>query len=161
MNCLLVFILQLILRLLPSNRPSTIIICSQIMKGLLKFVLLLCILLLAGSAHTTHPRIAFFPGNSVEPSVPGFDSKKHNDRLLSSNAPINKKGSHNKLKATEVDDDDDLRATRKNSGTICISFLYTEASDYITLFRKSSLPFCEHFSLTSSFKFIIHRVIRI
>ena len=130
------------------------------MKGLLKFVLLLCILLLAGNAHTTHPRIGFFPGNTFEPSVPGSYSTKHNDRLLSSNAPISRKGSHDKLKATEVDDDDDdLRA--KNLGTVCISFLYTEASDYIHLFRKSSLPFCEHFSLTSSFKFIIHRVIRI
>ncbi|MFL5745967.1 MAG: hypothetical protein ACJ751_14940 [Niastella sp.] len=131
------------------------------MKGLLKFVLLLCILLLAGNAHTTHPRIGFFPGNTFEPSVPGNYSKDHNDRLLSSNAPINKKGSHDKLKATEVDDDDDLRASKKNVGTICISFLYTEASDCTTMFRKSSLPFCEHFSLTSSFKFIIHRVIRI
>jgi hypothetical protein len=131
------------------------------MKGLLKFVLLLCILLLAGTAHTTHPRIGFFPGNTFEPSVPGNYSKEHNDRLLSSNAPINKKGSHDKLKATEVDDDDDLRTSRKNSGSVCISFLYTEASDYITMFRKSSLPFCEHLSLTSSFKFIIHRVIRI
>ena len=131
------------------------------MKGLLKFVLLLCILLLAGNAHTTHHRIGFFPGNTFEPSVPGNYFKEHNDRLLSSNAPINKRGSHNKLKATEVDDDDDLRISKKNLGTICISFLYTEGSDYITLFRKSSLPFCEHFSLTSSFKFIIHRVIRI
>ena len=131
------------------------------MKGVLKFVLLLCILLLAGNAHTTHPRIGFFPGNTFEPSVPGNYSKEHNERLLSSNAPISRKRSHDKLKATEVDDDDDLRASRKNSGTICISFLYTEASDCMTLFRKSSLPFCEHFSLTSSFKFIIHRVIRI
>ncbi|WP_133055245.1 hypothetical protein [Niastella koreensis] len=131
------------------------------MKGLLKFVLLLCILLLAGNAHTTHPRIGFFPGNTFEPTVPGNFSKEHNDRLLSSNAPINRKRSHDKLKATEVDDDDDLRPSRRNAGSICISFLYTEASDYITLFRKSSLPFCEHFSLTSSFKFIILRVIRI
>jgi hypothetical protein len=130
------------------------------MKGLLKFVLLLCILLLAGNAHTTHPRIGFFPGNTFERSVAGNYSTEHNDRLLSSNAPINRKGSNEKIKATEVDDDDDdLRA--KNLGTVCISFLYTEASDYIHMFRKSSLPFCEHFSLTSSFKFIIHRVIRI
>ena len=131
------------------------------MKGLLKFVLLLCILFLAGTAHTTHPRKSFFPGNIFELSVPGNFHKEHNDRLLSSNAPINRKGSHNKLKATEVDDDDDLRASKKNVGTICISFLYTEASDCIYMFRKSSLPFCEHFSLTSLFKFIIHRVIRI
>jgi hypothetical protein len=131
------------------------------MKGLLKFVLLLCILLLAGNAHTIHPRIGFFPGNTFEPSVPGNYSKEHNDRLLSSNAPLNRKGTHYKLKATEVDDDDDLRASKKNLGTICISFLYTEGSDCITLFRKSSLPFCEHLSLASSFKFIIHRVIRI
>jgi hypothetical protein len=131
------------------------------MKGLLKFFLLLCILMLAGNAHTTHPRIGFFQGNIFEPSVPGNYSKEHNDRLLSSNAPINRKSHHDKLKATEVDDDDDLRASKKNLGTICISFLYTEASDCITMFRKSSLPFCEHFSLTSLFKFIIHRVIRI
>lgn len=131
------------------------------MKGLLKFVLLLCILLLAGNAHTTHPRIGFFPGNTFELSVPGNYSKEHNDRILSSNAPINKKDSQDKLKATEDDDDDDLRASKKNLGTVCISFLYTEGSDDSHKFRKSSLPFCEHFSLTSSFKFIIHRVIRI
>ena len=132
------------------------------MKGVLKFFLLLCILLLAGNAHTTHHRIGFFPGNTFELSVPVNYSTEHHDRLLSSNAPINRKGSRDKLKATEVDDDDDdLRASKKNLGSICISFLYAEASDCLHLFRKSSLPFCEHFSLTSSFKFIIHRVIRI
>ncbi|MBO9200552.1 MULTISPECIES: hypothetical protein [Niastella] len=132
------------------------------MKGLLKFILLLCILLLAGNAHTTHPRIGFFPGNTFELSQPGNYSTEHNDRLLSSNAPINRKGSHEKLKATEVDDDDDdLKASKKNLATICISFLYSEASDYLHMLHKSSLPFCDHFSLTSSFMFIIHRVIRI
>jgi hypothetical protein len=132
------------------------------MKVLLRFVLLLCILLLAGNAHTTHLRIGYFPGDTFERTFPVSYSFLHHDRLLGSNAPASKKGSHNKLKATEVDDDDDdLRATRKNLGTICISFLYTEGSEYIDMFRKSSLPFCEHFSLTSPYKFIIHRVIRI
>ncbi|OQP52770.1 hypothetical protein A4H97_23995 [Niastella yeongjuensis] len=118
--------------------------------------------MLAGNAHTTHPRIGFFPGNTIERAQFGNYSTEHNDRLLSSNAPINRKGSRERIKATEVeDDDDDLRTSKKNLGTVSISFLYNEASDYTYMFRKSSLPFCEHFSLTSSFKFIIHRVIRI
>ena len=132
------------------------------MKVLLRFVLSLCILLLAGNAHTTHPRIGYFPGNIFELSPSGNFSTEHNDRLLSNNTPANRKSPHQKIKAVEVDDDDDdLRASKKNLGTVCISFLYTETSDYIHMYRKSSLPTCEHFSLTSSSKFIIHRVIRI
>jgi hypothetical protein len=144
-----------------GNCPSTII-CSQIMKLLLRFVLLLCILLLAGNAHTTHLRIGYFPGNTFELSVPCNFSSVHNDRLLSSNAPLSGKNSRDKLKAAEVDDDDDdVRAAKKNIGFISIPFLYTQVSDYIHTFRKCSLPFCEHFSLISPYKFIIHRVIRI
>lgn len=132
------------------------------MKLLLRFVLLLCILLLAGNAHTAHLRIGYFHGNTFELSVPGIFSSVHKDLVLSSHAPASGKNSRSKLKATEVDDDDDdVRAAKKNIGFISIPFLYTQVSDYIHTFRKSDLPFCEHFSLISPYKFIIHRVIRI
>lgn len=131
------------------------------MKLLTRILLLLCILLLAGHAHTSQIRIAYLPGSLLERSVSANYSTVHYDRVLSNAPASHRKNAFEKIRATEVNDDDQLKVSKKNFTTYCISFLYTAPADHLCGCYNSSLPFCEHFSLTSTYKFIIHRVIRI
>jgi len=131
------------------------------MKFFIRFLLSLCVLLLAGRAHTSQSRFAYLPGSILERSVPANYSLVHYDRILNNAPASNKKGAFEKVRATVVDDDNELKVSKKNFTTYCISFLYTKPADYLCRCYNSSLPFCEHFSLTSTDKFIIHRVIRI
>lgn len=131
------------------------------MKFIIRFLLSLCILLLAGNAHTSQGRIAYLPGNLLERSAPASYSTVHYHRLLNNAPATNRKRAFENIRATEVDDDDELKVSKRDFTTYCISFLYTQPADYICRCYNSSLPFCEHFSLTSTYKFIIHRVIRI
>jgi hypothetical protein len=131
------------------------------MKLFLRFLLSLCVLLLAGNANPGQSRIAYLPGGILERSVSTNYFILHYDRVFS-NAPDSKRNRFfEKIKAAEVDDDDQLKVCKKSFTSYCISFLYTQPSDYCCRYYNSSLPFRKHFSLTSTCKFIIHRVIRI
>ncbi|NII28177.1 hypothetical protein HB364_24050 [Pseudoflavitalea sp. X16] len=65
--------------------------------------------------------------------------------------------------AVEIEEDDESASSKKQGGTshYPISYLYAPepGGDYCNGCNR--LPFCEHFSRTSSYKFILHRVIRI
>src|SRR5581483_2782405 len=65
---------------------------------------------------------------------------------------------HDKIKATEIEDDDELESFRKYSGTSngCITLFCTQALRSIHHFIKHRLPICEHLSYFSSYKFIFH-----
>ncbi len=67
------------------------------------------------------------------------------------------------MKAVEVEDDDESEPYRKllDSNNYSNTFLYEQAPVYILSSLENRLPFCEHFSYVSNYKFIIHRVIRV
>lgn len=68
-----------------------------------------------------------------------------------------------KIKAIEIQEDEESGSSRKysESRNACIAFYAALNNSDIPCYFKSCLPFCEHFSYSSSYKFIIHRVIRI
>lgn len=72
-------------------------------------------------------------------------------------------GQINRPKAIELEEEDDSYSSKKcpDIHTCCFSFLDIRSPRYIYSDLRVPLPFCEHFSWFSSFKFIIHRVLRI
>jgi hypothetical protein len=132
------------------------------MKFFIRFLLSLCVFLLAGNVNPGQSRIAYLSANFLERSVSANNSATvHYDRILSSVPFPNRKSAFEKIRATEVNDDDLLKASKRNFTTYYISFFYTEPADYLCRCYNSSLPFCEHFSFVATSRFIIHRVIRI
>lgn len=67
------------------------------------------------------------------------------------------------VNATEREDDDELPSERKlvEINNYFISFFYTHSHGYFHSYLKDRLPFCKHFSYTSSGKYIVQRAIRV
>jgi len=117
------------------------------MKLFIRYLLAFCFLLLGGYVLTCHNRIC---------------SAVRNDRgqIRKTTSSSHKIG--HSIKATENEDDDESSSSRKYARTTCYSitfFRQTPGSVYHD--PENRLPFCEHFSYSSSDKFIVHRVIRI
>ena len=131
---------------------------------LIRCILLLCFLSWGEYAHTHQNHMGYFPGKMAERSVQAGFAGIQNDHALLSKAPSPKKGNRVKesIKATEMEDDDETDSSGKHSETTncAITFFYAQAPGYSCHYLKNRLPFCEHFSW-SSYKFILHGVIRI
>lgn len=131
-------------------------------RFLIKCFLALCFLLLKGYGHLyadtdqdyLYRSLQQHSESSVQVTPP------QNDQALLSNAPSSG-AKKEKIKATEVEDEEESFSGRKHL-LISTYFLFNpqEPASYYS-YLKNPLPFCNHFSYSSSYKFIIHRVIRV
>jgi len=126
------------------------------------FVFSFCLLLLTGSCYGITPCKKTDTNRSTQSIV-----KTHHDFAeyasyglsLRKNTNVNE----NREDFISVEDDDDLVITRK----LVAPTKYTLIPDYSSLvvifysYSKSRLPFCKHLSYTSSYKYILQRVLRI
>jgi hypothetical protein len=133
------------------------------MRLLIRWLLLLCFLSSGGYAHTHQHRIGYLPEKITERSVQAGFSGLQNDNATLSQAPSpNKENKVNEgIRTTEMEDDDESDPSKKHAATSnCSITFYAQASGDNSHYFKNRLPFCEHFSW-SSYKFILHGVIRI
>lgn len=132
------------------------------MRAVTLSVFLLFLFLLTGSK---------FGNGNIESSVSNTSSQKivkcsHTVTLSNSNGPSLRKNlrlNDNREDFITLEDDDDLVVTRKLSTPVKLLFIPDYASTLVTYFNfpKNRLPFCKHFSYTSSCKYILQRVLRI
>jgi hypothetical protein len=130
---------------------------------LVNFFLSLCFFLLKGHSHlyadtdqeNLYTSLRQHSESTVQIKV--FDLRSH--QPLISNAPSSG-AKKEKIKATEVEEEESFSARKhlQISHYFCLSS-QEPTSDYSYL--KNPLPFCNHFSYSSSDKFIVHRVIRV
>lgn len=62
------------------------------------------------------------------------------------------------VKVTEIEEDEDESVSVRKSAELChstITFLRVQASEQIVCSHKARLPFCKHFSYTSSYRHIL------
>jgi len=138
------------------------------MRVLIKFFLSLCFFLIRGDDYLTANTIQHCTYSAPEAYLkyPVPDHLSVIRKSLAQANPTTSPGARKeiyKFKATEVEDDDEIPASKKQLkiSNNCISFFSTcEPASFHTCFKRP-LPFCKHFSYSSSNKFIVHRVIRI
>lgn len=136
------------------------------MRLLVKFFLSCCLLLLKGYgqlyADTEQEAIYNSLCTLSESSVHINVTDVHTTQAIIKSAnPSGAKKVRFKLKATEVDDDDDVSPGRKHHLLSDYCNCYPQQPASFCTYYKHPLPFCRHFSYASSEKFIVHRVIRI
>ncbi len=139
-------------------------------RRLIRLFLFLCFLLLRGDLHlyahayynTNSYTTANIPETSLHASYcPIQDLELHISVVPSSDA----ENVSDKIKATEIEDEDESESfhCRKllEVTNDCTASYYAQASGYVQRYLQNRLPFCRHFSYSSSYKFIVHRAIRI
>jgi hypothetical protein len=134
------------------------------MKLLINFFLPFCFLLLGNYAYTGQHRAGIKLNNIFEKPAPASCSTPQQERVIGCSIPSPSAGKvHDKIKATEIEEDDELEFFRKYSGTSngCITLFCTQALGSIHHFIKDRLPICKHLSYISSYKFLFHCVMRI
>ena len=136
------------------------------MRVLIRFTISLCFLLWGGYTHAYQQRLYSTLKQRFARCVQASSSGEQDDQArVSKNYPANT--GHNAgdaVEATEIEEEDDeSSAFKKRSlgGNGCHSFLDGQAASDVPDYLNAPLPFCEHFSYSSSNKFIFHRVIRI
>lgn len=131
------------------------------MRMLIRFLLLVCFLSLGGYVqacptclyHATE-KVCHRAANEIHCS----GSRSEEEQLSRTPLPGTRKADH-KIKAVEIQEDDESDSNKKNQGAEYTSF--SSYSGDIHQHLTSRLPFCKHFSYSSAQKFIINRVIRI
>jgi len=134
------------------------------MRLLIRFIFSLCFLCLGGYAYTHQFRVTYSSNNIFEASAQTYITSLQNDKVvISKDHSSNTRKLNDKVKAVEIDDDDDPVSFKKYSeaGNYCIDFFYLPKPVYVYRNNNSRLPFCNHFSGSSCDKFIVNRVIRI
>lgn len=137
------------------------------MRLIVTFLLSFVFLFVKGNAHQYHPAYnnkityaALHLSPTATPSVLSFERKT--GAILQKDVADN--AASDPVNATEVDEDDDDSISSRKLVEITnyfISFLYDHLFADYHRYKKERLPFCKHFSYSSSFKYIIQRVIRI
>lgn len=137
------------------------------MRLLIRLIISLCLLLRVGYAHADQGFIGNAPESLFDRPVQIHLSARKDGKVTVSKAPASNTGNkaNDMIIATEMEEeeDDEPVSSKKHAGTRngCIPFLYARTPEDYYRYLKNHLPFCEHFSRSSSFKFIIHRTIRI
>ena len=143
------------------------------MKLLLKFLLPFCFLFLGRYVYTSQTRVCHLPNYTLEsalvtaatPSITSPDNiaKHHKPGVIYRTPSSNTKKLGDRIKATEIEDDDDLESFKKQAaaGSYCTTFFYALAPEKTHHYLSKRLPLCEHFSYFSSSCFIINCVFRI
>jgi hypothetical protein len=117
-----------------------------------------------GYAYTHQFHVGYSSNNIFEAATQSYIVSLQNDKaVISKDHSSNTKKLNDKIKAVEIEDDDDPVSFKKYSevNNFCIDFFYVQKPAYVYRYNNSRLPFCEHFSRSSCDKFIINRVIRI
>ncbi|TWI87864.1 hypothetical protein LX66_1938 [Chitinophaga japonensis] len=117
------------------------------MRLFIRYLLACCFLLLGGYVLTCHNRIC---------------SAVRNDKAQVRKTASSTEKFSDSMAVTESEDDDESPSSRKyaKTATYCVTF-FEQAPGRISCDAENHLPFCEHFSYSAPYKFIIHRVIRI
>lgn len=134
---------------------------------LIRYLLSLFFLFWGGYAHLHHHRCCYGSNKIYQGSVQVGLSSSSNRRICFSKAPPASNGPriyYSRIKATivEEEEDEETESSRNHSNTSYYTgFFYAQSMGAIDHQLNGRLPFCEHFSYSSSSKFILHRVIRV
>ncbi|WP_298741492.1 hypothetical protein [uncultured Chitinophaga sp.] len=135
------------------------------MRVLIKLLLSICVLLLGGYALSCHNTTGYYPKKVFDKSPHiHYTCSRYEEAQVSKTPPPKTKKGREKIKAIEIEEEDeDPTLFRKYSetGNTLIAFINTHIPTSVYPSFEGALPFCEHFSYFSSYKFIIHLVIRI
>ena len=134
------------------------------MRLLIRFIFSVCFLLIGGYAYTHQFHLGYSSNNIFQATAQNYIASLQNDKVVISKDHSSNTRKHNdKIKAVEIEDDDDPVSFKKYSETsnFCIDFFYVQKPAYVCQRNNNRLPFCKHFSRSSCDKFIINRVIRI
>src|SRR5690242_11418572 len=127
------------------------------MRWLFRLLLSLCFILVGGYAllHSHHSGYALnsVSKNSLQSDHP---SQLSDDAYINSIASPSAKKMYERIKAVEIEDDDESEPLRKLLDTNYYSntFLFAHIQSHILSSLENPLPFCAHFSYVSSYKFI-------
>jgi hypothetical protein len=137
------------------------------LKLVIRFLLTSCFLLLGWYAHTSQAPIGL-PQSSVDTPAQDSYTVFQYDRSFFIAAPapgtdpVSDPFEGREDEEDDDDDDDEVKSSKKHSGSGSggMPSFYQQASAWVYSI-SCRLPFCEHLSYTSAFKFIMHCVIRI
>jgi hypothetical protein len=137
------------------------------LKLVIRFLLTSCFLLLGWYARTSQAPIGS-PENTIDRSTQDSYTIVEYDQTFFIAAPapctdpVNDPFEDREEEEDDDDDDDDVKSSKKHSGAGSggMPSYYQQASGWFSSI-SCRLPFCEHLSYTSAFKFIMHCVIRI
>lgn len=124
------------------------------------------ILLLGGYSHSYCPPDSFTPGKYFQNlTADEFPADTHCEEAdqFANPAPTDAREASEKLKAVEIQEDEDSQTFRKQQlfARLLVVAFFADANRLAAIFPQPELPFCPHFSYASPEKFIVHRVIRI
>ncbi|WP_285057128.1 hypothetical protein [Pedobacter ginsengisoli] len=121
------------------------------MRVAIVFFLSLCLFVLKGhgDVYGSTPRLEKLQHIKPEHAGPGLKLSKNNGLT------------EKKEDLIGIEDDEDLASSRKYMPPVICFIILASISLYCYSFLKSSLPFCWHLSYTSSYKYILQRVLRI
>ena len=138
------------------------------MRLVITFFLSLVFLLLGGTNHlhartNDHRTCYALPQRSVKSELARMHVVKYSPPIIRKSTFSG--AAHQKIKATEVKEEDESESESSRKlvaiSNYFISLLYDQVFGHFHRYLKDSIPFCKHFSYTSSYKYIIQRVIRI
>ena len=135
------------------------------MKSVIIFFLSLCFLLLTGQSSLYSSSLQ----NKIDySSLKSLQLKKHvepvsitKSEFIRNNVPADSEP--DAVSADETEDEDELIAPRKyvEITNYLITFFHSQATPYSSSYVLNRLPFCTHFSYTSSDIYIVQRVIKV
>jgi hypothetical protein len=134
------------------------------MRLIVTFLLSTFFLLVRGNAHlyahATHDRTCYCPAQLPEKSKDAVSANQSQNNITKA---CTNSTSNDGFNATELEDEDDFIAFRKfvEVTNYFLSFFYAHVLGNDSQYVKNRLPVCEHFSYSSSCKYIMQRVIRI
>lgn len=141
------------------------LLCSQ-MRLVITFFLSLCFLLIRGYDHlyarAYNNPTCYSPAKlSAGSELGGLDNEKDKQTVI--HKATSSDSETEAINARETEDDEELIAPRKyvEITNYFITFLQAHLAGDGSCYLKSRLPICEHFSYTSSDKYIVQRVIRV
>ena len=131
---------------------------------LIRFIFSLCFLLVGGYAYTHQFHVGNSSNNIFQATAQTYIASLQNDKVvITKDHSPNTRRLNDKIKAVEIEDDDDPVSIRKYSdvSNYCLDLFYIQQPALIYRHNNNRLPFSEHLLRYSSNKFIINCVLRI
>ncbi|WP_214225974.1 hypothetical protein [Pedobacter sp. B4-66] len=134
------------------------------MKTVILFLLSLCFLLLGRSDHAyagAHQNTASYSSalNTEKPQLTKFINTAQDLPVIKSNCFSEQREDFISVE----NEDEDFVSARKSALPVkyIITLAYASILNSSSNYVKNRLPFCKHFSYTSSYKYILQRVLKI
>ena len=134
------------------------------MRMLIRLMFSLCFLLVGGYAYTHQFHIGYSSNNIFGATAQTYIDSLQNDKVvISKDHSPNTRRLNDKIKAVEIEDDDDPVSFRKYSevGNYCLDLFYIQQPAFVHRLNNNRLPFSDHLLRCSGNKFIINCVLRI